>query len=87
MAIQGRGEKTASLDSEIRAAEELRGQSQLDDVDQPRSVVVRQEAKNLEQIAVYRGYGFEQAATPEYIEVTLMLDGTGEKGTITSCGT
>ena len=46
-----------------------------------------QEAVNLEQIAAYRGYGVVQTSKDDHIEVTLRLDGSGAKGTNTSCGT
>jgi len=45
-----------------------------------------QEAKNLEQIAAYRGYGFAQAAEGDHIKVTLDLAGVGAKGVNSSCG-
>ena len=45
-----------------------------------------QEAKNMETIAAFRGYGFSKAQTDNGIVVTLELDKTCEKGSSGSCG-
>lgn len=45
-----------------------------------------QEAKNLETIAAFRGYGFSKAETGDGITVTLDLEGGNAQGTSGSCG-
>ena len=45
-----------------------------------------QEAKNLEQIAAYRGYGFSKAPTEDGIAVTLELEAGSNQRSNGSCG-